>query len=316
MSRGRNIRRGYGIRGYVGANGHGKSLAMVHDILPSLDACRPVLSNVRLLDWRNPRPCDDPECVSEDHHRHLAAHPSYVPLTDFAQLLEWRSGDVLLDEVTGVASSRESAALPVQVVNLLVQLRRRDVTLSWTAPSWARADKVIREVSQIVVECRGMMPKARPTEDGSAMWKDKRLFWWRAYDATAFQDWTDGKREKAVRVASEWHWRPRHEAHSAYDTYDTVSALGWAMESGLCLACGGKRSVPRCTCQPGQGAPGAGPRRTSPRLTREERAAIRDGVAIPVPVYAGTGSAEKSPALGQEPGEWPGPSEEVTTWQA
>lgn len=274
MGNARAQRRGYGIRGYVGPNGHGKSLAMVHDILPSLDAGRPVLSNVRLLDWRNPRPCDDPACSSEDHGNHQAAHPLYVPLRDYGQMLDWRRGDVLLDEITGVASSRESAGLPVQVVNLLVQLRRRDVTLSWTAPSWARADKVLREVSQLVVECRGYMPTTAAVE--GAVWKDRRLFRWAAFDAAGFDEWTQGKRDKVRKVVGEWHWRPRGEAGTAYDTRDSVGALGWAMESGLCLACGGRRSVPRCSCdaRAGSGAPEGGSHLARARLSRAERAAL------------------------------------------
>lgn len=281
MSKGRATRRSYGIRAYIGPNGHGKTLAMVHDIMPSLDVGRPVLSNVRLLDWRNPRPCDDPSCTADNHHSHQAAHPLYVPLTDYAQLLSWRGGDVLLDEITGVASSRESQALPVQVVNLLVQLRRRDVTLSWTAPSWARADKVLREVSQLVTECRGSFGVTRTTQDGTAMWRDRRLFRWVSFDATAFDEWSQAKREKLRKLQGEWHWRPRHDSHAAYDTYDTVTGLGWAMESGLCIACGGRRSVPRCSCDNGPGAAGnagpAGAEYLPPpvRLTRAQRAQIR-----------------------------------------
>lgn len=248
LSKSTRSRRAYAIRAYVGANGHGKSLAMVNDVIPSLEAGRPVLSNVRLLDYNNPRPCDDPACTSENHETHLAAHPLYVPLVDYSQLLDANSMDVLLDEVTGIASSRESSQLPVQVVNLLVQLRRRDVTLSWTAPAWARADKVLREVSQVVVHAKGYAPKTRSTSDGTRMWRDRRLFWWRSYDATLFDDFTNGKRERLRPFALQAFWRPGSVAERGYDTLDSVSALGWAMESGLCIACGGRRSIPRCTC--------------------------------------------------------------------
>jgi len=276
MSRGRDVRRAYGIRGYVGPNGHGKSLAMIHDVLPSLERGRHVLSNVRLLDYLNPRPCDDQACTSDDHQRHQAAHPLYIPLTDYGQLLEARNCELLLDEVTGIASSRESNSLPFQVVNLLVQLRRRDVTLSWTAPSWARADKVLREVSQIVVDCRGSFAKKRG--EGDAMWLDRRLFRWVAFDAASFTDWSEGKKDKAKKVAGEWHWRTRHEAFTAYDTYDTVTALGWALESGLCIACGGRRSVPRCSCEShagaGSGHAAGGSHLAPVRLSRAERAAV------------------------------------------
>lgn len=269
-------RRGYAIRAYIGANGHGKSLAMVADCLPSLEAGRPVLSNVRLLDYANPRPCDDPTCEAENHATHYAAHPLWVPLTDYSQLLEARSCDVLLDEVTGIASSRESSSLPVQVVNLLVQLRRRDVTLSWTAPAWARADKVLREVTQMVVVCRGMAPADRTTADGTRTWRDRRLFWLRGYDATLFDEFTSGKREKLKPSPMQLLWRPGSDAERAYDTLDAVTALGWAMESGLCMACGGRRSVPRCSCDD-HGArerkppEAAAPRPRERRLSRAER---------------------------------------------
>jgi len=272
MSNGTAVRRGFGIRAYIGPNGHGKSLAMVNDALASLSGGRPVLSNVRLLDYVNPRACDDQACTSTDHDRHQAAHPLFIPLVDFSQLLDATNCDVLLDEITGVASSRESSSLPVQVVNMLVQLRRRDVTLSWTAPAWSRADKVLREVSQVVVECRGYMPVKRLSEDGESMWRDRRLFRWSAYDATAFDEWSAGKRETAHKLVGQWHWRPKGLAHSAYDTFDQVSSLGWAMESGLCMSCGGRRAVPRCECGRGQGTQGGASRpSTSPRPTRTER---------------------------------------------
>lgn len=242
-------RRAFAIRAYVGANGHGKSLAMVNDTIPSLERGRPVLSNVRLLDYANPRPCDDPNCRAENHETHMAAHPLYVPLEDYSQLLEWRSGDVLLDEVTGIASSRESSSLPFQVANLLVQLRRRDVMLSWTAPAWARADKILREVSQLVVHSKGMRPKTRRVEgDETRVWRDRQLFWWRSYDATLFDEFTQGKREKVRPQAMQLFHRPGSWAERGYDTLDSVGALGWALESGLCMACGGRRSIPRCSC--------------------------------------------------------------------
>ena len=65
---------------------------------------------------------------------HGAAHPSYEPLREWQQLLDAESCDVLLDEVTGVASSRESAGLPAPVANKLVQLRRADVVVRFSAP--------------------------------------------------------------------------------------------------------------------------------------------------------------------------------------
>ncbi|WP_448060800.1 zonular occludens toxin domain-containing protein [Cellulomonas hominis] len=245
----RGLRRGYPIHAYVGPNGSGKSLAAVWDTMPTLAAGRPVLSTVRLLDWQNPRPCDDPACDSPDHARHAAAHPLWVPLTEWHQLLDAEHCDVLMDEVTGVASSRESAGMPAAVANLLVQLRRRDVVLRWTAPSWARADKIIRETSQAVTSCLGYMPV--DDGEGDRQWRSRRLFRWRTFDASEFEEFTVGKRDQMRPWAKEWWWGPGSAAFDAYDTLDSVMTIGHVLDTGRCARCGGRRSVPRCTCEPG-----------------------------------------------------------------
>lgn len=248
-----NRRRSGAIHAYVGANGGGKSLAMVHDTLPSLINGRPCLSTVRLLDFERPRACDtdcdDPETHDLAGVIHRQAHPLYTPLKDFRQLLDWTGGDVLMDEVTGVASSRESHAIPVQVVNFLVQLRRRDVLLRWSAPNWSRADKVIREVSQAVTDCSGMFATYRVQADGSArLWRDRRLFRWATYDAFAFDEFSAHKRDTCRPTTRQFFWRPGSISERAYDTLDPVLALGAATEAGMCMTCGGKRSMPRCRC--------------------------------------------------------------------
>lgn len=228
-------RRAYPIRAYVGSNGGGKSLAAVHDALMAMDNGRHVLSNVRL--W-------DPELNQP--------HRLWIPLTSFEQLLHARGCDVLLDEVTGVASSRESSALPPQIANLLVQLRRRDLSLSWTTPAWSRADKIIREVTQLVTVCSGSLPERKG--DGLREWRPKRLFRWRSYDAGSFDEWTTALQDRtrtrhAELVCRQAFWRPDSRSERAYRTYDEVAVLGWSLSvGGTCLSCGGRRSVPKCSC--------------------------------------------------------------------
>jgi hypothetical protein len=156
--------------------------------------------------------------------------------------------DVVLDEVTGVASSRESAGMPPQVANFLVQLRRRDVVLRWTAPSWARADKIIRECSQAVTLCLGFMPKTVADKDDERLWRPRRLFYWRTYDAVQFDEFTTHKKESLRPLARQVFWRPGSLAERSYDTMDSVLSLGVANEAGLCMDCGGKRAHPRCSC--------------------------------------------------------------------
>jgi len=226
---GRNRRRAVPIHAYVGENGGGKSLAMVHDTIPSLQAGRKVLSTVRLLDPATGLP-----------------HESYERLTDWSQILEAEHCDILFDEVVGIASSRESAGMPVQVSNLLVQLRRRDIVLRWSAPAWARADKVIRECTQAVTLCRGFFGKREPGSE--SMWPRKRLFRWRTFDAFAYDELTSRQLDKMPSSSSSWFRGTGSLAFASYDSLDAVERVGEVLESGRCAHCGGRKQAPRCSC--------------------------------------------------------------------
>ena len=226
---GRARRRMAPIHAYIGANGSGKSLAMVHDTLPSLEAGRRVLSTVRLLDPATGEP-----------------HSAYERLTDWGQLMEAEHCDVLFDEVVGIASARESQGMPVQVANLLVQLRRRDVVLRWSAPAWARADKIIRECTQAVTVCRGYMTKHDP--DAPRLWAPKRLFKWKTFAAIDFDQASTGQIEKTPSGSSSWFWGPSSAAFRSYDTLDSVERVGDVLDSGRCVHCGGRKTIPRCSC--------------------------------------------------------------------
>jgi len=226
---------------------------MVRDTVDSLDSGRLVLSTVRLQDFAGRGACDDPGCSSPRHGSpgHLAAHPSYVRLSSFLDLMDAEHCDVLLDEVTGVADARESGGMPVQVRNLLVQLRRRDVVLRWTSPSFTFADVTIRRVTQAVTFSRGMMPVAKE----GTLWRDRRAFLWRTFDARdipmdeARVDASVRLREDGVKpLVRELFWRPGSVAESAYDTSDSVATLGVANNAGMCMTCGNKRRADPCRC--------------------------------------------------------------------
>lgn len=228
-------RRRYEIHAYVGANGSGKSLAMVHDSIASLMAGRTVLSTVKLLDpWTG------------------NAHPNYVRLTDWRQVLETRNADLLLDEIIGIASSRASGGMPQQIANILNQLRRRDVLLRWTAPAWSRADVVLREVTKAVTVCRGYLSVRNESGEGAdlRMWSSKMLFRWSTYAAEDFATWSDSKESKLQRLRSTWFWGPSSEAFRTYDTFDYVERVGEVSEAGVCVWCGGSKARPKCQCDP------------------------------------------------------------------
>lgn len=266
----RGARRGVPIHAYVGANGGGKTLAMVHDTLPSLDAGRLVVSNVRLTTIDG------------------APHPLWVPLRSWVQLLDAEHCDVLLDEAQGVVNSRESSSMPVQMLTMLMQLRKRDVCLRLTAPNFARVDKAVREVCQAVTVCRGYMPtpdralakeaaecddcrvvaaamletgRNDATEPGphaddlgscekhrGRLWSMKRLFWWRTYDALEWEQFSLQQVESVKPLATAWYWRPGRPAERFYDTLGQVEVMDHLSEAGLCAHCGGKRQHRRCAC--------------------------------------------------------------------
>ncbi len=251
--RSRLKRRSYPIHAYLGTgNGSGKSLMMIHDTLPSLEFGRPVLSTVRLLDYKNPRPCEDPTCTFTGHPNHLQAHPLWIPFKDYQQLLDAKDCDILFDEVTGIASSREYQSMPMQVANFLVQLRRRNVALRWSSTNWARSDIIIREVTQAATLSVPYFSRTRKSKKGEPpiLWKDRFIFFTRTFDASLLDDFDARGADMGLLKphALQLYFRKGAYAMSAYDTLDPVLSLGWANEAGMCMSCGGRRSIPKCSC--------------------------------------------------------------------
>jgi hypothetical protein len=256
MKRAVKLRRAMPIRAYVGPNGHGKSLAAVVDLMPSLDRGRIVLSTVPLLDWRA-KPDEDPNYVFDPevklwlHHEtgvqwKRPTHPCYRRLTEWSELMAAENCDVLLDDVAGVASSRQSSGMPAAIEKLLQKLRHDDITLSWTAPAWARADLVIRETTQAVTVAEGHRPEK--TDSGDRLWRRNRQFEWTTYDAMVYTDWTEGKREKAKRLAFQRFYGPGSDAFNAYDSLGGVDTIASVTDAGRCVSCGGTRRAPSCSC--------------------------------------------------------------------
>lgn len=243
------LRRQSPITGYVGANGSGKSLLAVSDALGFLDAGRPVLSTVRLVDPDSNEPCVDEECDFAMHPEHGAAHPLWRPLTSWQDLLDAEHCHVILDEITGIASSRETAALPGEVADRMMQFRRADVTVAWTAPSWARADVLLREVTQTAVLCRGLMRRRAAGQT----WRASTLIASRMVDARDLDELTQAQRLGTARASLSTIVRglqrvDRTRGARAYHTLDSVGSLHRTSARGQCLACGGTRRVARCEC--------------------------------------------------------------------
>lgn len=242
-SKGARKRTAFHNRAYVGPNGTGKTLAMMHDLIPGLLKGRLVYSTVKILDPWTGNP-----------------HPQYRRLTEWAPLLDenLKHIELILDEIQGVANARASQGMPVQVQTILHQLRRRDIALSWTSPSWSRADILIREVTDAVTVCRGYFPVMRKDYNGEEIqrsWGDRRLFRWTTYDAKDMNTWTDNSEYKLKGKINTWLWRPALGPFGKpaveqflYDSLDSVDRVGEVLDAGTCAYCGGIRKRKPCTC--------------------------------------------------------------------
>jgi hypothetical protein len=236
LTKGIRKRRSVPIVGYVGLNGSFKSATMVRDTIPSLILGRRVLSTVEILDAHSGNP-----------------HPLYIPFTSWAQLHDFRDGDLLLDEVTGIMDSRDQG-MPKHVRRKLPQMRRSNVLIRWTGIDWDNSDKRLRQVTQAAARCRGFVASSAnlrgETEDALPMWAPRRLAYVVTYDAQTLNAAADTSalsedlaKKKRARVKNrEWWWGPGSLAFRSYNTLADVEQV-----TADCAICGGR--VPEVTCK-------------------------------------------------------------------
>lgn len=251
LSKGTKKRRSVPITGFTGLNGQGKTLSAVRDTVPSLLMGRPVLSTVALLDPHSGNP-----------------HPLYVPFSSWAQLHEWRNGDLLLDEITGIIDSRDGVnGMPKHIRRILPQMRRRNVLIRWTGIDWDNSDRRLRQITQAVAACRGYLPDRALTrsdgeQDAIAMWAPNRLFSVVTYDAQTLTQSADsklmnqesdsgGNKRRRVKVLDrEWYLGRRSGAFQWYNTNDSVSSVDASchhVDPVTGAVCGGR--IPEKVCK-------------------------------------------------------------------
>lgn len=262
------------IVAFVGKNGHGKSATAVMATLGALRGQRwhceepSHLHNDPVYDEQgNPVACG-PNAVHEGWRLVYSTveltvpgggpHPLFRRLTEWHQVRDAEHAIILLDEVTGIANSRDSMSLPRAVQTKLDQLRKADVQMIITSPSFQRMDNTLRTVATAVVLCRGYFPEPRPKDTVAvSAWRRLRLFRCRVFDANEFEEFhlqqarTDGKNRKnriRAKFVFFW-WGPGSEVFPSYSSRGAVSRIGQASDSGACLDCGGTRTRPKCTCK-------------------------------------------------------------------
>lgn len=236
LTRGIRRRRSAPIMGYVGLNGSFKTASMVRDSVASLALGRRILSTVELLDPWTGNP-----------------HPLYTPFRSWSQLHDFRDGDLLLDEVTGIMDARDQG-MPKHVRRLLPQMRRLNVMVRWTAIDWDNSDRRLRQLTQAVAKCRGFVAAGSNDRggvvDAVSMWAPKKLAFVTTYDAQTLAAGSDGvqlaqepERKRRARVLNrELWWGPGSIAFRCYDTLASVDAV-----SALCPVCDGR--IPEKLCK-------------------------------------------------------------------
>jgi hypothetical protein len=229
---------------------------------PTVEGRQAMIRNARALFFEgDDADLEEVEMVSTGVH--LAAHPLWIPWTGWQQLLDFKFGEVLADEMTGIAESRGAMSLPAVVIDQFQQLRRDDIPFRYTMPSWERADVSLRQPTQVVTLCTGKMSTpAPPALDGDLkrVWSPKRFAHWETYEAMRLTELTEGKRSELDPVVRDRQWFPTSPVFAAYDTFAPVLRVGHASESGKCHRCGGSRRAPVCACGPAAPRSGAGRR--------------------------------------------------------
>lgn len=191
------------ITAFVGVNGAGKTLSA---IAFAHESGRRVLTNV-------------PGTAFEEW-KHLADLTVPGAITDT---------DVIMDEA-GVMFASRSTARDEAFQALVQQLRKENARLFWTAPAYMRADKILREVTQMVVKCRGMFPKY---PDG-AVWPQPRLAVNFAYEAGDHDNVGLRMKDSQKRVGMKV-WRVASQG-ALFDTLGRVDAQAAARPGGPDIA--------------------------------------------------------------------------------
>ena len=149
------------ITAYLGVNGSGKSLSATAFALRDFDRNgRPMVTNMTGLNvehyW-----FDDVEMLPD-------------------LLAKVGTCNIVMDEAGAMFPSREGGAKAKAFRVACQQLRKYKARLLWTAPTFARAEKICREVTFTAILCKPMMQRAVVGDP----WPSTRLIFQKAFDVS------------------------------------------------------------------------------------------------------------------------------------
>jgi hypothetical protein len=207
---------GVPVLGVTGLNGVGKTLIGVDRAIADMASGRPVYSTV---------PIHSP-------------YGDSIPITSLRQLLTLHDCTAFFDEAAAVFSSHGSQSLPSEVEILLQTLRHRNVTVIWTAPSWMRVDKRLRESTQAVITIMPLIKGSR-----KKLWSTPRVV------MAGMLDCSSGKVDEVpTKVLGRRLFIPRRvRAWGTYDTLADTPMIGGHRQGGPCPDCGGTRTSEKCS---------------------------------------------------------------------
>jgi hypothetical protein len=161
------------ITGYLGVNGSGKSLSAIAFALRDYERKgRPLLTNMVGLgvDHFHVDAVDELPDLMLQVARDFRSPKTGRPL----------GMNIVLDEAGAMFSSRDAGPQKKAFEKTVQQLRKYRARLLWTAPTFARADKILREVTFTAVLCTPLIKRAVPDDP----WPSTRWILQKAFDVS------------------------------------------------------------------------------------------------------------------------------------
>lgn len=161
------------ITAYLGVNGSGKSLSAIAFALRDLERKgRPLLTN--MVGLSAPHFHVDEVGELPDLMRRMAdEHVS--PKTGRPLGM-----NIVLDEAGAMFSSRDASKEKKAFEKTVQQLRKYRARMLWTAPTFARADKILREVTFMAILCTPLHQRNVPDDP----WPSTRLILQKGFDVS------------------------------------------------------------------------------------------------------------------------------------